>query len=60
MSDNRNNPAAAGVLLMIAIMGGAILGMVMRQPSAGLVGGIVVGTIVAVLFWLWDRKRTGR
>lgn len=60
MSDNRNNPAAAGVLLMIAILGGAILGMVMRQPSAGLVGGIVVGTIVAVLFWLWDRKRTGR
>jgi uncharacterized membrane protein (UPF0136 family) len=60
MSDNRNNPAAAGVLLMIAILGGAIIGMVVRQPSAGLVSGIVVGTIVALLFWLRDRKRTGR
>ena len=60
MRTNRNNPAAAGFLLMIAILGGAIIGMVMGQPSAGLVGGIVVGTIVAVLFWLRDRKRTGR
>lgn len=61
MNDKENrNPSAAGVLLAIAILAGTTIGMVERQPSAGVVGGIIVGAIVAVLFWLRDRSRTGR
>jgi uncharacterized membrane protein len=51
--------AAAGALLALAILAGAIIGMVMHQPSAGVVGGVVVGAIVAVLYWLRDRRRKG-
>jgi Flp pilus assembly protein TadB len=51
--------AAAGALLALAILAGAIIGMVMHQPSAGVVGGVVVGALVAVLYWLRDRRRKG-
>ncbi|MDO6416358.1 hypothetical protein Q4F19_18375 [Sphingomonas sp. BIUV-7] len=53
------NPSAAGVLLAIAILGGAVIGMIARQPSAGVVGGVAVGVVAALLFWWRDRKRTG-
>jgi len=32
----------------------------MGQSSAGLVAGIVVGAVIALAFWLRDRKRVGR
>lgn len=54
------NPSAAGVLLAIAILGGAIIGMILREPSAGVVGGAAIGIVVALLYWLRDRRRTGR
>jgi uncharacterized membrane protein AbrB (regulator of aidB expression) len=59
--NDRQEPqsAAAGVLLALAILAGAIIGMILRQPSAGVVGGIVVGGVVAVLYWLRDRRRKG-
>lgn len=52
-------PSAAGVLLAITILAGATIGMIWREPSAGLVGGIVIGATIAVLYWLRDRRRTG-
>ncbi|QJU58018.1 hypothetical protein HL653_09605 [Sphingomonas sp. AP4-R1] len=61
MSDrNEPAPAAAGVLLAIAILAGTTIGMFWGEPSAGVVGGVAVGAVAALLFWLRDRKRTGR
>ncbi|PZU10913.1 hypothetical protein [Sphingomonas sp.] len=61
MSDKQQpEPAAAGILLAIAILAGATIGMIAREPSAGVVGGVVVGALAAVLFWLRDRRRAGR
>ena len=54
------NPSAAGFLLAFAILAGAIIGMIARQPSAGVVGGAATGIVVAVLYWLRDRRRAGR
>lgn len=61
MSDRKEPPpASAGVLLAIAILVGTTIGMFAGEPSAGVVGGVAVGTAAAVLFWLRDRKRAGR
>lgn len=59
-SPKEPQPAAAGVLLAIAILAGATIGMVAREPSAGVVGGVVVGAVAALLYWLRDRRRIGR
>ena len=53
-------PAAAGCLLSLAILTGTTIGMFMRQPSAGVVGGAAVGVLIAIAYWLYDRRRTGR
>lgn len=43
-------------MLAIAIMAGAVIGIVLRQPSAGLVIGIGVGAVIAAGLWLMDRR----
>lgn len=53
-------PAAAGCLLSLAILIGATIGMFLRQPSAGVVGGAAVGIAIAILYWLYDKRRTGQ
>lgn len=50
-------PLAGGALLAIAILGGAVAGVVMRQPSIGLVAGFGVGVVLLGLIWLVDRLR---
>jgi hypothetical protein len=57
---DQSNPSAAGVLLAIAILAGAIIGMIAREPSAGVVGGAAIGILAALLYWLRDRRRIGR
>ncbi len=51
------SPLAGGFLLMIAILAGFGWGLAPGQPSAGALGGIVLGTVAAVLLWLIDRRR---
>jgi hypothetical protein len=49
--------SAGGIVLAVAIGVGAITGIVFRQPSAGLVTGIGVGALIAIVLWLMDRRR---
>ena len=47
---------AAGALLALTIMGGAVAGVMLGQPSAGVLAGTGVGVAAAVLLWLRDRR----
>jgi len=49
--------SAGGVLLAIAIMIGAIVGVALHQPSAGLVIGTVVGALIALVLWWINRDK---
>lgn len=60
MDDPIPNPRAAGPLLALAIFVGVIAGAIIGQPSAGFVGGVVIGTMIAIALWLADRRRIGR
>lgn len=50
-------PRAAGSILALAILAGALIGAGIGQSSAGLLIGAAVGTAIAILFWLVDRRR---
>ena len=50
-------PRAAGGVLAIAIIAGALIGVAYHQSTIGLLAGTAVGVAAAVLFWLVDRKR---
>ena len=50
-------PRAAGAFIALSVIAGALVGMVLGQPSAGVVGGAAVGIGVALILWLADRRR---
>lgn len=50
-------PRAAGGLLALSILGGAALGVAYRQPTIGLLAGSAVGILIALFFWMQDRRR---
>jgi hypothetical protein len=52
-------PLAGGFLLMLCLIVGAIVGMVVGQPSIGILAGAGIGILVAVLIWAWDSRRRG-
>ena len=57
-SSNPQSPRLAGGFFIAAgMLGGAIIGLVYRQPSLGMVLGLGLGTVVALIIWLIDRKR---
>lgn len=54
-------PTAAGAILALAIVAGAIVGGVFfHEGSAGMVIGFGVGIALAVVLWLRERRRIGR
>lgn len=53
-------PTAAGALVALSLLVGAGVGGAMGQPSAGVLGGAAVGTIVALWLWWRERARLGR
>lgn len=58
MSDTPDpQPRAAGALIALTVIGGAVLGFMLHEPSAGVVGGAALGIAIAVAFWLADRRR---
>lgn len=59
MSETKNNPPrlAGGIFIAFGLLIGAIIGVVMDQPSAGTVIGMAIGSIIAVLIWVVNRKR---
>ena len=57
MSNDRKEPTGAGAIIALLILGGAITGGMMGQPSIGLLAGVTAGVLIAVLLWLRDRRK---
>ncbi|KEQ54464.1 hypothetical protein [Sphingobium chlorophenolicum] len=57
MTKARKEPIGAGAILAFTILGGTIAGGLMGQPSAGLLGGTALGIVIAILLWLYDRRK---
>lgn len=60
MSETQNNQPrlAGGIFVALGLLIGAIFGIALDQPSAGLVIGMGIGSMIAVGVWLFDRKRS--
>jgi F0F1-type ATP synthase assembly protein I len=56
MSDQGENGRAGGALLAASIIGGTIVGVIIGQPSAGIVGGTGVGLFLLLILWLVGRR----
>jgi uncharacterized membrane protein len=56
MSQRVRPAQAAGFILAISIMAGAVAGAIVGQPSIGFLAGLAAGLLIAVLFWLNDRR----
>ncbi len=57
MSRPRNrNPRAAGAILALTVIAGAILGAACGQPTIGVLAGTALGAAIATLVWLVDRR----
>jgi hypothetical protein len=55
--ENSQPRLAGGIFIALGLLFGAIAGVVMDQPSAGMVIGLGIGAAIAVAVWLFDRKR---
>lgn len=60
MSETENSQPrlAGGIFVAIGLLVGAIFGIAVDQPSAGMIAGFAIGSAVAVAIWLFDRKRS--
>lgn len=50
-SDGSKNRNGGGVFIAIGAIAGAIIGGFMGQPSAGLLAGLALGALAALLIW---------
>lgn len=55
--EKQKNKIAGGIFVAIGMLGGAVVGVMMDQPSAGMVIGLGLGFVAAALTWLIDSKR---
>jgi len=44
-------------MLAISILAGAVAGVIVGQPSIGFLAGLAAGLLLAILFWLNERRR---
>lgn len=56
-TENSQPRLAGGIFVALGLLIGAIAGIALDQPSAGMVIGFGVGAAIAALIWLFDRKR---
>jgi hypothetical protein len=56
----QRSPQAAGCLLFLAILVGLVIGVSKGLTGPALIYGAGAGILLAVGYWLWDRRRAGR
>ena len=56
--EKQKNKFAGGIFIAIGMLGGAIVGVLLDQPSAGMVIGLGLGIAAAALTWFIDSKRS--
>lgn len=56
----QRSPQAAGCLLFLAIIVGLVIGLSKGLTGPGLIYGALAGIVLAVGYWLYDRRRAGR
>lgn len=49
-------PRAAGAFIALGLIGGALIGVAMHQPSLGLLIGFAAGVLAALVQWRMDRR----
>ncbi|HEX8585092.1 MAG TPA: hypothetical protein VF680_11855 [Allosphingosinicella sp.] len=57
MANGSRYTQAAGSILAIAIITGTVGGIIVGQPSIGILVGTAAGALLAFLFWLNERRR---
>jgi hypothetical protein len=57
MSKRPRSSQAAGFILAMSILAGALAGAIVGQPSIGFLAGLAAGVAIALLFWLNERRR---
>jgi len=57
MANGSRFTQAAGSILAISIIAGTVGGVIVGQPSIGILVGAAAGALVALLFWLNERRR---
>ena len=57
MSQRTRYTQAAGSMLAISIIAGAVAGVIVGQPSIGFLVGLGAGVLLAILYWLTERRR---
>ena len=55
----RKGTRAGGFILAVCILTGAIAGILLGEPSAGLIAGAALGTLIALALWWRDRRYYG-
>ncbi|HWW66275.1 MAG TPA: hypothetical protein VNZ43_16090 [Sphingomonadaceae bacterium] len=50
-------PRAAGALLALSIVAGAVIGTLLGQSTIGILAGIAVGVAIQIVYWWKDRAR---
>lgn len=46
-----------GIFLFLGLLLGSIVGIAMNEASIGMVAGFAIGGLLAILVWIFDRKR---
>ncbi len=57
MAEPSSGARAAGSILAIAIIAGAVAGSIAGQPSIGVIGGTAIGLLLLLVHWLSERRR---
>lgn len=52
----KKNPTGAGAIIALLAFIGVIGGGFLRQPTIGLLSGLGLGILIAVLLWLRERR----